>query len=364
MPKLRLVDKQEKVLPVPVSSNVPEVVKEPPVTEPKWVTAEQLDNKIDGVVEKIVDKLEPASALTPEVRGMVKAVGEVQSLREALKDPTSAGIEEATSSLVTTVLGNALQNITGGGQQAVHVEPLKNKLAQIAINNLTGENSPLPQILDAATNILGKDKVRDGYDAGMHYIEQQKNKNDLPNIVLQFNENSQEDVVAYAQQQGYSDVQYAQTKLIEHKNRLYQEIEEYQRIQQGGQQNVTSEDSVVQEPVEQQEQYTEEQHVEEPYIEEPVIQQEVIEQHVEPVKQVVEQHIVEEPIRKANKVVVLHSKPRKLVLANDNNEDDNDYEVNVDKNFNVDVTYNKDNKNNSEDDELSNIDDIIDELGE
>ena len=294
------------------------------------VTMEQLDTKINGVVEKIANRLEPASALTPEVRGMVKAVSEVQSLKEALKDPTSAGIETATSNLVTTVLGNALQNISGGGQQAPQAVPLRNTLAQLAVNNLTSENSPLPQLLDALTNVLGKDKVREGYDSGMKFVEQQQNQSKLPNIILQLDENNQEDVVIYAQQMGYTDVGYAQTRLLEHKNMLLQEVEEYQRVQQGGQQAV-AEEPIRNEP---QEQYYEEPIIEEAIIEEPII----------------EEPIIEEPIQKDNKVIILHSKPKKLkVISNDGSNKNN--------------SGSNKNESNKENDILD-IDNIINELGE
>ena len=311
MSKLRLIEGQSEI-------------QSPIVETSKFVTTEQLESTMNTMVDKLAKQIEPESALTPEVRGMVKAVGEVQSLRTALKDPTSAGIEEATSTLVTTVLGNALQNMTGGGQQQAQPAPLRNTLAQIAVSNLTGENSPLPQLLDALTNVLGKDKVREGYDAGVQYIDKQQKQNDLPAFVLQLDENSQENVVAYAQQMGYSDVQYAQTRLIEHKNMLHQEIEEYQRIQSGDQQRVTTEEPIRQEPIPepivQQEQYSQAEYVEEPIVEKP---------------------IVEEPVLPIQKVVVLHSKPKKLRLVE---EDD---------------------KKKSENDEfLDDVNDILNEIGE
>jgi hypothetical protein len=171
MPELRLIDKRsesQSAIQQPIVQQRP-TIQVPTISESKYVTAEQLDSNMNNIVERLAKKIEPESALTPEVRGMVKAVGEVQSLREALKDPTSAGIEEATSNLVTQVLTNSLQNITGGGQQQVQAKPLKNTLAEIAVHNLTGENSPLPQLMDALTNVLGKEKVKEGYDAGMQY---------------------------------------------------------------------------------------------------------------------------------------------------------------------------------------------------
>ena len=368
MPELHLVNNPNKALPVSV--------EKPLIETSKFITTEQLDNSMNNIVEKLAEKIEPESALTPEVRGMVKAVNEVQSLRLALKDPTSAGIEEATSTLVTNVLGNALQNITGGGQQQVQAKPLKNTLAEIAVHNLTGENSPLPQLMDALTNVLGRQKVRDGYEAGMQYIDHQQKQNNLPATILQFDENNQEDVVAYAQQMGYSDVQYAQARLIEHKNRLNQEIEENQRVQEGGQQSVAIEEPVVQEPIVQepivqQEQYDqaeyEKDHVDPRYSEslEPIVNKTVYDE--EPIDDTYsnEEPIIEEPVLKANKVVVLHGKPRKLTLVTDNIKpiiDDKDYEVKVDENLNIDVTYNEDNKDNESLD--NDVDDILDEIGE
>ena len=322
---------------------------------PDFITKQQFDIGINSVVDKLADKLEPDSALTKEGKGFVKTVGEIHNITQALKSPTTVSMEEATSSLVTTVLGSALQNITGGGQQAPVSTPLKNTLAQLAVNNLTGAESPLPQILDALTNVLGKDKVREGYDAGMQLVEQQQTKNNLPNIVLQLNENSQEDVTLYAQQQGYSDINYAQTKLIEHKNMLLKEVEEYQRIQQGGQQ-VVVEEPIRNEPVvynqRQQEQY-EEPIVEEPIVEEPVVEQESIElDKFEAAK------LVEKPVMKANKVIVLHSKPRKLKLAKfENDLDDNSLDDNS-------LDDNSLDDNSLDENKILDIDNIINELGE
>ena len=333
MSKLRLMEEQSEIQPT---------VVQPPIIEPsKFVTTEQLESTMHTIVDRLAKKIEPDSALTPEVRGVVKAVGEIQGLREALQSPASAGIEEATSTLVTNVLGNALGNIAGGGQQQAQPAPLRNTLAQIAVSNLTGENSPLPQLLDALTNVLGKDKVREGYDAGVQYIDKQQKQNDLPAFVLQLDENSQENVVAYAQQMGYSDVQYAQTRLIEHKNMLHQEIEEYQRIQSGDQQRVATEEPIVQqepareelvrqEPIVQQEQYSQAEYVEEPIVEEPIVEEPIV-----------EEPIVEEPVLSIRKVVVLHSKPKKLRLVE---EDD---------------------KKKSENDEfLDDVNDILNEIGE
>lgn len=368
MPELHLVNVPNKALPISV--------EKPLIETSKFVTNEQLDNKLGGVVNQIVDKMTPANAFTPEVSGVIKAVGQVQDLRTALKDPTTAGIEEGVSNLISTLLGNSLQNITGGGQQQAQPTPLRNTLAQIAVSNLTGENSPLPQLMDALTNVLGKQKVREGYDAGMQYIDNQQKQNNLPATILQFDENSQEDVVDYAQQMGYSDVQYAQARLIEHKNRLNQEIEEYQRVQAGGQQSVAVEEPVVQQEVV----------VQKPIRQEPIVQQEQYMQteydqaeyekdHVDPryseslkplISETVydEELVVEEPVLKANKVIVLHNTPRKLTLVKDKAEqvtNNNDCKINVDENLNVDATYNEGNEDNEF---LNDVDDILNEIGE
>ena len=298
MRKLHVADGQydetgNSLLPTAVNSNIERSVVG------NYITPEQLDSKLNGIVEKLAHRMEPDSALTPEVRGVVKAVDEIQGLKNALQTPAAVGIENATSNLVTTVLSNALGNISGNGQQAAAPTPLRNTLAQIAVNNLTGENSPLPQILDAATSILGREKVREGYDAGMQYIEDQQNSDNWPNVVLQLDENNQEDVVLYAQKQGYTDINYAQMKLIEQKNILLAEVEEYQRVQQGGQQNIVTEPPVVQ-PSERESQN------QEPIIEEPII---------------------EEPI-KANKVIILRTAPRKLkVVDNETKHGANSYDI-------------------------------------
>ena len=360
MTELHLVNTPNKALPVSV--------EKPLIETSKFVTAEQLDNSMNNIVEKLAKKIEPESAFTPEVKGVIKAVNEVHSLREALKDPTTAGVEAATSNMITTLLGNALTNMTGGGQQQAQPTPLRNTLAQIAVSNLTGENSPLPQLMDALTNILGKQKVRDSYDAGMQYIDHQQKQNNLPATILQFDENTQEDVVAYAQQMGYSDVQYAQARLIEHKNRLNQEIEEYQRVQSGGQQSVVAEEPVIQqEPIRQepivQEQYDqaeyEKDHVDQQYIEslEPIVDKIIYD----------EEPLVEEPVLKANKVIVLHGNPRKLTLVKDKVEpiiDDKDYEIESNEKLVIQGIYNEGNESLNNESLDDDVDDILSEIGE
>jgi len=339
VPKLRVVGKQNTILQNPISLPIVQQV-EPMTIQPKYITQEQFDNGLNSIVEKLAHKLEPDSALTPEVRGVVKAVGEIQSLRLALKDPTSAGIEEATSGLVTTVLANALSNITNTGQHVAPQKPLRNTLAEIVVHNLTGENSPLPQILDAFTNILGVDKVKEGYDVGMGYIQKQQSQNNLPNVILQLDENNQEHVVLYAEKMGYTDVQYAQTRLIEHKDKLYQEIEEYQKVQQGGKQNIVNE-PIYQEPID------------EPYIDEEIYE----EQYTQNVDYN-EEPIIEKPVMKANKVIILHNKPKKLVLAKDIIEEK------TNKNIKQKTNKNIKEKTNNKDDELLDIDNIIKEIGD
>jgi hypothetical protein len=193
---------------------------------------------------------------------------------------------------------------------------------------------------------------------------------------------------------GYSDVQYAQARLIEHKNRLNQEIEEYQRVQGGGQQSVAAEEPVVQqEPMRQQEPVREQPVVQQ----EPIVQQEQYRQteysqaeyekdHVDPqyskslespINKTIydeepindnylnEKPIIEEPVLKANKVIVLHGKPRKLTLAKDKVEpviDDKDYEVKIDENLNIDINYSESNEGNESLDD--DVDDILSEIGE
>jgi hypothetical protein len=209
---------------------------------------------------------------------------------------------------------------------------------------------------------------------------------------------------------GYSDVQYAQARLIEHKNRLNQEIEEYQRVQGGGQQSVAVEEPVVQqelirqepmiqqetmsqqevvaqESIVQQEQYTQAQydqveyekdHVDPKYSEsfEPPIDETIYEEEPIIEEPVVKKLVTEEPVLKANKVIVLHGKPRKLVLAKDKVEpiiDDKNYEIKVDENPNIDVTYNEGNESLNDDNKSLNdnsesldddVDDILSEIGE
>lgn len=239
-----------------------------------FVTPEQLDIKMNGLAGEIADKLQPKSALSPEVHGVVKAVEEVQGLRNALKDPVSVGIEQSITGLVTQTLDRAVGNMTGGQQAVAESVSLSTRLAQIAVNNLTGESSPLPGILAGISEIIGQERLQKGYDVGLQYVENQQNQGgtsqgNWPDTVLQLDENNQEHVVHYAQHEGYSTIERAQGALIIHKENLLAEIAEMQRIQQGGTQE-TQQQVVVQQP-----QAPEQQVVQQEVVEQEVVQQEV-----------------------------------------------------------------------------------------
>lgn len=208
----------------------------------EYVTKSDL-TELFGQLKK---QINPESALTPEVRSVVKAVEDVQGLRNALKDPTSRGIEEATSTLVTTVLGNALSNMTGAGQ-GVQAPPksLLNTLAEIATHNIT---SNLPQVIESAKSALGQERLQKGYDMGLKYVENQQAGSDFINTVMSLDENNDEHINYYAQQMGYTNFDKARNALIEHKIVLYQEQQEYQEIQQGQTQQMNAE-TVVEEQI-------------------------------------------------------------------------------------------------------------------
>ena len=254
------------IKPVSISSNV--------VPSSGFVTPEQLDIKMNGLAGDIADKLKPKTALTPEAHGFVKAVEEVQGLRDALKDPVTAGIEQGITSLVTGALDRTVGSMTGGQQAVAESVSLGTRLAQIAVNNLTGESSPLPGILAGVSEIIGQDRLQKGYDVGLQYVENQQNQSNTnqtswPDTVLQLDENNQEHVVHYAQHEGYSTIERAQSALITHKQNLLAEIAEMQRIQQGGTQE-TQQQVVVQQP-----QAPEQQVVQQETVEQEVVQQEV-----------------------------------------------------------------------------------------
>lgn len=258
----------------PIVSSVSKSLSQP--SQSGFVTPEQLDAKMNNLAGDIADKLKPKTALTPEAHGFVKAVEEVQGLRDALKDPVTAGIEQGITSLVTGALDRTVGSMTGGQQAVAESPSLGTRLAQIAVNNLTGESSPLPGILAGISEILGQERVQKGYDVGLQYVENQnkqgqQGQGSIADTILKLDENNQEHVVYFAELMGYGDINRAQTGLIQEKNRLRIEIEEMQQIQQGG-----TQESPQQAPVQQPQ--VVEQQVPQQEVEQQEVQQEVVEQ--------------------------------------------------------------------------------------
>ena len=244
----------------PESKQANDIISNPPQVVPQVNDSYVTKNDLNDMFSKLNKQINPDSALSPEVRSVVKAVEDVQGLKNALKDPTSLGIEQATSSLVTTVLGNALNGMSGANQQAVAQKPLLHGLAEIATHNISAN---LPQVLDSLKTVLGSERLQKGYDAGVKYIES-KQPDNFVNTILSLDENNDEHVTYYAQQMGYTDFNKAKNILIEHKVALYQEQQEYQDIQQGENQQHSTNENI------NNSQQDEQQYIEEPqYIEQP-----------------------------------------------------------------------------------------------
>lgn len=249
------------------SEQIPSVIPSTPQIISQAQIAPQVNdnyvtkNDLNDMFSKLNKQMNPDSALSPEVRSVVKAVEDVQGLKNALKDPTSLGIEQATSSLVTTVLGNALNGMSGANQQAVAQKPLLHGLAEIATHNISAN---LPQVLEGLKGVLGTERLQKGYDAGVKYIESKQSDN-FVNTVLSLDENNDEHVTYYAQQMGYTDFNKAKNILIEHKVALYQEQQEYQSIQQGENQQYSTNENIS-EPQQNKQQYIEESQYVEPQV--------------------------------------------------------------------------------------------------
>lgn len=287
---------------------MPQIKVIKPVESVRQISAQEVANQMDSeyvtksdlseltsMFGQLQKQINPESALSPEVRSVVKAVEDVQGLKNALKDPTSLGIEQATSNLVTTVLGNALGSMSGAGQ-GVQAPPksLLNTVVEIATHNIT---SNLPQILESAKSVLGPERLQQGYDMGLKYVENKQSDNDFINTVMTLDENNDEHINYYAQQMGYTNFDKARNALIEHKIVLYQEQQEYQDIQKG--QTQRTNDNVI----------VEEQIVEEQPHESPVIE---LHPMSEPVVGQIEKQIIDEQI--VENVVV-----EKVTVEDDNN---------------------------------------------
>ena len=315
-----------------VMSNSPQVA--PQINE-NYVTK----NDLNDMFSKLNKQINPDSALSPEVRSVVKAVEDVQGLRNALKDPTSMGIEQATSSLVTNLLSNALNNISGTNQPAAVQKPLLHGLAEIATHNISAN---LPQVLDSLKTALGTERLQKGYDAGVKYIES-KQPDNFVNTVLSLDENNDEHVTYYAQQMGYTDFNKAKSILIEHKVTLYQEQQEYQNIQQGENQQYSTNDDI------NTQQHNNQQQNEQQYIEEQQNEQQYVEQmHVEQPQNINNEEKFEVPTK-------IHINNDKIKLK----AIDESISVETDKEINIDTDKKTDEKINDMSEE---IDEIFDEL--
>ena len=199
-----------------------------------FVTTTQMQSMFNNFQHKLI----PPNSLSPEVQGVVKAVQTVNGLKDALKDPTSVGLEESMKSLTTGLLDRALANAIGTQQvPQAPPKPLLHGLAEIATHNISGN---LPQILEGLKAVLGTERIQQGYDAGLKYVEAKQGE-DLVSIVMSLDENNNEHINFYAQKMGYTDFNKAKNALIEHKVVLYQEQQDYQNVQQGQNQQYADE---------------------------------------------------------------------------------------------------------------------------
>lgn len=298
--------------------NIPQNI---PQVNNNYITKDDLSNMFN----KFDKQINPDSALSPEVRSVIKAVGDVQGLRDSLKDPTSRGIEEATSTLVTTVLGNALNNMVGSPQQAAAPKPLLHGLAEIATHNISAN---LPQVLEGLKSVLGVERIQNGYDAGVKYIES-KQPDNLVNTILSLDENNDEHVAYYAKLMGYTDINKAKTILIEHKVDLYQEEQEYQDIQQGQNQQYTAEENINEQQPNQQ-QYVEPQDKQQPNEQQYVEQQHIGQQDNERTLPIENEEKIEVP----TKIHVNTSKIKLKIADEKTDEKIDDMNDEIDEIFN------------------------------
>ena len=213
--------------------------------EPKVIDNLEYVTKSDltDMFGQLKNQITPKSALSPEVHGVIKAVSEVQGLKDALQSPVAVGIEQSIGNLATSLLNNALTNMQGG-QQAAAPKPLINSVVEIATHNIS---SNLPQVLEGLKSVLGTERIQQGYDAGLKYVESQQNNTNLVDTVMTLDENNEEHITYYAQLMGYTNFDKAKSALIEHKVTLYQEQQEYQNIQQGQNQQINNKVIVQQE---------------------------------------------------------------------------------------------------------------------
>jgi len=226
MVNIRVVDDASVSGITKVNKIIPEIIQRAPsVNTENFVTK----NDFDAAFDRLGKQLNPESALTPEVRGMMKAVHEVADLKNALKDPTSIGIEQSITSITTGILDAALTNMTNRGQQPAAQKPLINSLAEIFTHNVSNQ---LPQVLAGFKEILGAERMQRGYDAGLSYVEQQQKPKNIADIALSLDENNSEHVAYYAQLLNLTDVVLAKQMLIQYKVSLYDEQQQYQQVQQ------------------------------------------------------------------------------------------------------------------------------------
>jgi len=270
------------------------------------------------------------AALPQGARDFVNAAKGVESVKSLFKSPASTAVENTMSTVMDGILTNALGNMVN--PQRAASEPLLHKLASILVNNASQQ---LPQILDSASAILGRERVQKGFDLGMQRIEnQQQQQKSWPAQVIELDENNQEHIAFYAQHEGYSDIYRAQTALINHKNLLYDEIEEYQNLQkgkltqqEGGQklqqskvqqnevQNVEIQQQEVQEYNEQE--YNEQDNIQEEY--DIVEQQYNNEQIIKNNEQIIKNNVKELSIIKPKR-----AKNFKLIIDNENTKNNNE----------------------------------------
>ncbi|MFW6001759.1 MAG: hypothetical protein ACOCQD_00305 [archaeon] len=180
----------------------------------------------------------------------VQAAQGVEKVKSMFKSQYEQTIEDTVGQVMAQAVQQSLGTMMGAGQQQ-QSEPAQPpmgfwKQAGLMFMQNVSQEIPqyLPSILDTLKDVVGKDRIQKGYDAGVNYLETHQEMKNIPNIVMQLDAEDMEDVKEYAKMMGITNTSMAKQFLLEHQESLRQEYSEYQALQEGDYQR----DSLDEEP--------------------------------------------------------------------------------------------------------------------
>ncbi|MFW6001717.1 MAG: hypothetical protein ACOCQD_00095 [archaeon] len=204
------------------------------------------EEKLSKLVAKAVreanssrEEEDELGVLPQGAKEFVQAAQGVEKVKSMFKSQYEQTIEDTVGQVMAQAVQQSLGTMMGAGQQQ-QSEPAQPQMgfwkqAGLMFMQNVSQEIPqyLPSILDTLKDVVGKERVQKGYDAGINYLETHQEMKNIPNIVMQMDAEDMEDVKEYAKMMGITNTSMAKQFLLEHQESLRQEYSEYQSLQNG-----------------------------------------------------------------------------------------------------------------------------------